>query len=422
MPRYLFMAIGLTVIGHALSCVIVRQKNTPTVGLLCDALDVLSGLVLATAAVVALPQWYATGAIVGYAWLLFLAAKPLGRESWTIVAGAALVLAVLKWATVDTIGSRLAPSYQANRYMPLVNPVMGVGTLLAGSIVAVYAMRRDEIDRWLMRHRGASPVIRVMSLVVLMMTFALSMEVDRTVAQLAAARATPWPAMQLELLGLTMLWTFALALHSGLLLKFAGEPFDRKRRLATNGRTMLALAIKFIVLDSLLWYAGHGPVNVLPGLNLQVLAGLIVAIGLGLHWWLLDREGIAWRVGGAMVLALLLLVGSLEIDRAFDRTAAIATYFDDASLAKQVALSAYWASFAVAAIILGFRFRIAGLRYFGLALLAVSLSKVVLVDLQHLDRGYRVLSFLLLGGLLLGTSVAYGKLSPKLLEATAEAE
>jgi uncharacterized membrane protein len=92
--------------------------------------------------------------------------------------------------------------------------------------------------------------------------------------------------------------------------------------------------------------------------------------------------------------------------------------FDDPALAKQVAISIYWAVFGVGSVVLGFRTRIAGLRYFGLALLAIALSKVVVFDLQEVGRGYRILSFLGLGALLLMTSVVYGKLSPKLLGAS----
>ena len=66
-------------------------------------------------------------------------------------------------------------------------------------------------------------------------------------------------------------------------------------------------------------------------------------------------------------------------------------------------------------VVIGFRTWIAGSRYFGLALLAIALGKVVLFDLQGAGRGYRILSFLGLGALLLMTSVVYGKLSPKLL-------
>ena len=44
-----------------------------------------------------------------------------------------------------------------------------------------------------------------------------------------------------------------------------------------------------------------------------------------------------------------------------------------------------------------------------------TLLKVVLFDMSDVQTGYRVLSFLGLGLLLMGTSVLYGKLSPVLL-------
>jgi len=62
----------------------------------------------------------------------------------------------------------------------------------------------------------------------------------------------------------------------------------------------------------------------------------------------------------------------------------------------------------------GFRFRAPALRYFGLALFAVTLLKVVLVDMEQVSAGYRFLSFLGLGGLLMGTSVLYGKIGASL--------
>ena len=67
-----------------------------------------------------------------------------------------------------------------------------------------------------------------------------------------------------------------------------------------------------------------------------------------------------------LIILLGLWTGSFEIDRAFD------------GMAKQLGLSIF--------------------------------------DLAGVREGYRVLSFLGLGALLLGTSVLYGKLSPKLLE------
>jgi uncharacterized membrane protein len=88
---------------------------------------------------------------------------------------------------------------------------------------------------------------------------------------------------------------------------------------------------------------------------------------------------------------------------------------DDAARAGQVAISVFWSIYALGCIVLGFAIRLAGLRYFGLALFAITAAKVVFIDLSTIETGYRVLSFLGLGLLLLGTSVLYGKLSPILL-------
>jgi uncharacterized membrane protein len=82
---------------------------------------------------------------------------------------------------------------------------------------------------------------------------------------------------------------------------------------------------------------------------------------------------------------------------------------------KQVAISIVWSVYAVACVALGFAVRVAGLRYFGLALFGLTVAKVMLVDLSRVQTGYRIVSFLGLGLLLLGTSVLYGKLSPILL-------
>jgi len=82
-----------------------------------------------------------------------------------------------------------------------------------------------------------------------------------------------------------------------------------------------------------------------------------------------------------------------------------------------MAFSIFWSLFAILSVAAGFKWRTAPLRYFGLGLFAVTLVKVFFVDLGHMSGGYRILSFLGLGALLLGTSVLYGKVSPRLLKA-----
>ena len=92
--------------------------------------------------------------------------------------------------------------------------------------------------------------------------------------------------------------------------------------------------------------------------------------------------------------------------------------FANPRLAKQVALSIFFSIYAIGCVALGFRLRAAGLRYFGLALFALTLAKVGVLDLSRASTGYRFLSFMGLGGLLLVTSVIYGRLSPRLLRAS----
>jgi uncharacterized membrane protein len=55
----------------------------------------------------------------------------------------------------------------------------------------------------------------------------------------------------------------------------------------------------------------------------------------------------------------------------------------------------------------GFWRRSAFLRWQALVLLAVSIGKVFLVDTSELSQGFRILSFLGLGALLLGVSFVY---------------
>ncbi len=108
------------------------------------------------------------------------------------------------------------------------------------------------------------------------------------------------------------------------------------------------------------------------------------------------------------IATLLLFTGTLEIERLFASAA---------PFARQVGFSIYWAAFAVALVIAGFQLRKPHLRYYALTLYAITLAKVMLIDLAGIGTGYRILSFIGVGLLLLATSVVYGIVSPRLLKA-----
>jgi uncharacterized membrane protein len=185
-------------------------------------------------------------------------------------------------------------------------------------------------------------------------------------------------------------------------------------------------AVKWLTFDTIhrrlmpAWSPADYPV--LLNAPVAVAVALLGAIA-SLRWLRANdapHEAARWApYHGAMRFAAVLIVlwaGTFEIDRFFQSEAAVAPAASGDSLrAEQVALSVWGSMFAVACVGLGFRLRTAPLRYFGLGLFAVTLLKVLVVDLNDVGTGYRVLSLLGLGTLLIGTSLLYAKLSPILL-------
>jgi uncharacterized membrane protein len=74
---------------------------------------------------------------------------------------------------------------------------------------------------------------------------------------------------------------------------------------------------------------------------------------------------------------------------------------------EQFSYSIWWMLFGAILLAVGFWKRTAFIRWQALLLLALSIGKVFLFDMSELNQGYRILSFLGLGALLLGVSYAY---------------
>jgi uncharacterized membrane protein len=501
-----------------------------------------------------LPVLGATVAIVALAWVLAAGDFFTSRLGYGAQAMALLLLATLKWGSVDVLHERLAANWARMQIHPLINDLMGVGALLAISLIAVYRSRRRSILEWARsRNAGVQEVNLLVFLafcVIGVLTVAFSLEIDLFIsAAVAKGLPLPWPAGQMEQLALTFLWSGAVAA-----LWSATAVIEKGERLTTRtdavGKLAWALAAKFAIVDCLFWYGS--PVTAMGGFNLSIASALAVgalligismvvlrpwigvsrpagpalAMGIGIVWWggmfeiqrLIARNAIWiawppmemellaftawWAAGAALLFALmprlavgesqkirsassaaliilaikyltldtipfrlsgslpattmidplaaaagalviglgmvwwpsrnrhargmpavagfllmlvLLWLGTLEIDRLFGAWAG--GTFANAELARQGAISIFWSMFAILAVVFGFRLPAASTRYFGLGLFALTLAKVLFEDVWQLGEGYHVLSLLGLGGLLLGTSVLYGKLSPRLLHA-----
>jgi hypothetical protein len=374
----------------------------------------------------------ATVSLVIWAWLLAaidVGAPQLGLAGHAL---AVLALAAVKWAMVDSLAERLGPQGWSARRLgqaPILNPMMAVGALICASIAAVYWLRRRSVERML-DAMGAHPDTRSMALgvaagLIVLVTVGLTLEIDRIIE---AGRATGWAGIfgpaQVRLLAFTALWCVAALAMAGLVMRLVAEPPRRRAIVAGLGAAPLLLSAKFLLVDTTFWHLADGRVRGMVFLNIEFLTALFLLGTLALHAWPLrrfdgpDEPGtaapsderksrmLAWL--GVAGLLVVLLAGQWEIGRAMN-------YLNVTPLARGVAISVWWSLFAVAAVVAGFLTRTAGLRYFGLALFALTLLKVFIIDMQTLDRGWRTISFIALGLLLLGTSVIYGKYSPKLL-------
>jgi uncharacterized membrane protein len=111
-------------------------------------------------------------------------------------------------------------------------------------------------------------------------------------------------------------------------------------------------------------------------------------------------------VGSIVALNLVALeAGVLEIQTFWYRTLG----HSDAQLETALSISAFLALYGAALLAAGFLRRNAFLRWQALALLLVAIAKTFLYDVRSLSEGYRVVSFLGLGALLMAISFAYQK-------------
>jgi uncharacterized membrane protein len=86
--------------------------------------------------------------------------------------------------------------------------------------------------------------------------------------------------------------------------------------------------------------------------------------------------------------------------------------------ARELMLSITWAVYATGLIMAGIRRNYAPIRYFAIALFAVTIVKVFGFDMAELDRIYRVSSIIVLGVLLLATSYLYNRFRARLTPPT----
>ena len=103
------------------------------------------------------------------------------------------------------------------------------------------------------------------------------------------------------------------------------------------------------------------------------------------------------------------LTGVREISAIWDTSAASVAANVDAALQQALAISGFLMLYGATLLAVGFWRRSAFLRWQALLLLVFTIFKAFLYDMRNLSQGYRVVSFLGLGALLMAISFAYQK-------------
>src|SRR5205085_4366090 len=127
-----------------------------------------------------------------------------------------------------------------------------------------FALRRRSLagtlGRW-SRH-PADPreaVLWGLGLILGVMAFGLSFEIDRVIEQaLARGGSLTWPPGQLKHLGWTVLWTGALCAFLGVANYIERQPARRSGWLRSASALPLLIAVKFLAIDTLLPRVLHG--------------------------------------------------------------------------------------------------------------------------------------------------------------------
>ncbi len=279
---YTILGLLLAAAGHAVGWLtqtdLQNRERGPIAGWTQSALlfGVVASIVWVCAAVNGFPTLGATAVLVGGAWLLF------GTDRWATGSGllyhalALLAFAAVKWITIDTLADRLSPTWSADRYTPVFNPIMGVGLLVAMSLGSMLWLRHGTLEPELARgHLGGlrrgSVLFTAILLVIGLATFGLSFEVDRLVAQTHQPDML-WPAVQIKLFGMTMLWT-AAAVALAFVCRRLGYPHS------LPWVVLVALAAKFLAVDTLGWYLAAPSVLTPVLLNLQFATALVLLSG-----------------------------------------------------------------------------------------------------------------------------------------------
>jgi uncharacterized membrane protein len=142
-----------------------------------------------------------------------------------------------------------------------------------------------------------------------------------------------------------------------------------------------------------------------------ILAGIVAAASR----FASERERPAVRLASILLNVLALIALTLEASGYFQRQITRVnqvsnhswTAFHEINLARNFSYSLIWLAYGAGLMMFGFERRSSLVRWQALVLIALTIGKVFLFDVSELQQGYRILSFIGLGAVLMGISYIY---------------
>ena len=234
-----------------------------------------------------------------------------------------------------------------------------------------------------------------------------------------AARSAEWSRLeQGKQFALSALWSLygAGALAVGIARKLKILRFAALALLA-------ATTLKVLVLDITYRAAGwHTPI-----FNQTFAAFVLLVVAFAYSAWFYARAEYIDEAERNLTVPVLVVVANLltiialsvEANGYFEAKITGASGTGDAGqmrdlrLAQQLSLSVIWMVYGGAMLVVGIARHTRLLRIMALLLLGLTILKVFFVDLSELERFYRIISFIVLGAILLAVSYIYQKLQQR---------
>jgi uncharacterized membrane protein len=264
------------------------------------------------------------------------------------------------------------------------------------SLAAVYIFLSKQTERY---YPDPANIQRLhylhLALAIGFITVAIPIRLDGhwiTIGWLVEAAVLLWLGDRIRSTFLNMFAIGALVL--GVVRLLAVDNFN-VTTLIFNAR-MATFAVAIAVLGGMAWYGARRPEEysrrcatiALVTLNVPALMALTHEVA-AFYW----RQQVAIRPTYSRV--------PYPCDPAYSASAR------SIRLAEDFTYSALWMAYGAMLMIIGFWRRSAFVRWQALLLIAVTIIKVFVYDVSQLDKGYRILSFIVLGVLLLTISFVY---------------